>query len=309
MRKLIVAALLTAASASAATITPGDIAKAPPPPCWGGGPCVATPPPPVVYLLDRDMQRKLLLPGPLMVAFGPNGHLFGGFFTDIAEYDASLAIVRHFTLPFFPAAITVAQNGDLYALSWSGSVAILSPAAVLKQTFTMPFTSAETSLAPSFDLASDQCTIVYTDNAQNGRRFDACTQTPLADLAPGPWDAVRAMGDGGYLAARQSTLSIFDAQNHLLRSLTLQIHPISAIAFDSDPAFVRVGTTFTLEKIRLSTGERVDATALGPLYLAVNGEQRPAAAAFATTVPSLSPPLLFGLAAALIALAWQRLGA
>jgi hypothetical protein len=301
-----VLALLAAASAGAVTIVPGDIADAPPPPCWGGGGCIATPPPPVTLVLDHGTATKATLFGPYIVAFGPNGHLFGAF-GNITEYDSSAAVVRHITPPFFPAAMTVAQNGDIYALSSTGTVAILSPTGTLKQTFAMPFTGGPLIIPASFDLGADQCTIVYTDGAQTGRRFDACGVQALPDLAPGPWTAVRAMSDGGYIAARQSTLSIFDAQNHLLRSYTPQIEAVTALAFDIDPQFVWAGTAFTLTKIRLADGVRVSFGGVGPLYLAVNGEQRPAAAPLAADIPTLSPSLLFALALGLMVLAWQRL--
>jgi len=300
-------ALLVAASASAVTIVPGDIADAPPPACWGAGGCIATPPPPVTLLLDHSGVQKAVLSPPYVVAFGPNGHLFTG--PTVTEYDTSLAIVRHIAAPFFVVSMTVAQNGDIYVLSSTGTVAILSPTGTLKQTFAMPFTAGSLTIPASFDLGSDQCTIFYTDDAQTGRRFDACTQQVLPDLAPGPWDAVRAMSDGGYVAARGSTLSIFDAQNHLLRAFTPQIPEIDALAFDTDPQFLWAGGSGTLAKIRLADGSRVAFVSPGPLYLAVNGEQRPAAALFAADIPALSPALLFAVALGLIALAWQRLRA
>lgn len=299
-------ALLMATSAAAVTIAPGDIADAPPPPCWGGGLCIATPPPPITILLDHDTQTKTTLFGPYVVAFGPNGHLFAGGFGGFTEYDPSLAVVR--TLPATGlTALTVAQNGDVYVLRLDGVLTIFSPAGAVKQTITLPFTAGSLVIPPSLDLAGDQCTLLYTDGAQHGRRFDVCTQQPLPDLAPGPWTAVRAMSDGGYLAGRDATLSIFDAQNHLLRTFTPQIESVTALAFDSNPRFLWAGTPGAVAKIDLATGARVAFGGIGPLYLAVNGEQRPAAAAFASTIPALSPPLLLAMALGLIVLAWQRL--
>src|ERR1051326_462850 len=212
-------ALLVAASAGAVTIVPGDIADAPPPFCWGAGGCIA-PPPAQTFLLGHNGVQKAVITGPYILAFGPNGHLFAG--PVVTEYDTSLTIVRHIAAPFFVVSMTVAQNGDLYVLSSTGTVAILSPTGTLKQTFTMPFTAGSLTIPASFDLGSDQCTIFYTDGAQTGRRFNACTLQPLADLAPGAWTAVRAMSDGGYVTAQGSTLSIFDAQNKLLRAFTPQ---------------------------------------------------------------------------------------
>jgi hypothetical protein len=301
-------ALLLATSAAAVTIVPGDIADAPPPVCWGGGGCIATPPPPVTVILGNDTQTKTMLPGPFIVAFGPNGHLYASGFNFVTEYDAALAVVRSFTAPTV-ASLTVAQNGDVYVLGPTGILTIFTPAGTTKQTLPLPFTAGSLVIPASLDLAGDQCTLLYTDGAQTGRRFDVCTQQALPDLAPGPWTAVRAMSDGGYIAGRDSTLSIFDAQNHLLRTFTPQIESVSALAFDIDPRFVWVGTIGTLAKIDLSDGGRVAVGGVGPLYLAVNGEQRPAAAAFAPTIPALSPLLLLAMALGLIILAWQRLRA
>ena len=103
--------------------------------------------------------------------------------------------------------------------------------------------------------------------------------------------------------------SIFDAQNKLLRSYTPQIDSVTTLDFDIDPQYLWAGTAFTLTKIRLGDGVRVLFGGPGPLYLAVNGEQRPAAAALATDIPTLSPSLLFALAFGLILLALQRLRA
>ena len=305
-----VLALLAAASAGAVTIVPGDIADAPPPFCWGASACISAAPPPHTFLLSNAYALKATLTGPYIVAFGPNGHLFAtpaNFTAAIAEYDTSLAVVHTIPWPFLVVSMTVAQNGDIYVLSSSGTVAILSPAGTVQQTFAMPFTPGPLIIPASLDLGADQCTIFYTDGAQTGRRFDVCAQHALPDLAPGPWNAVRAMSDGGYIAGRNSTLSIFDAQNHLLRTFTPQIDSVSALAFDADPRFVWVGTTGTIAKIDLANGARVAFGGVGPLYLAVNGEQRPTAAAFAPTIPALSPPLLLALALGLTVLAWQRL--
>lgn len=300
--------LFLAVSAGAVTIAPGDIADAPPPMCWGAGGCIATPPPPFVHLLDNHGGApKTTLTGPYIVAFGPNGHLFASTGTGITEYDGALAVVRQFATSS-TSALTVAQNGDVYSLSFSGVVTTFSPAAAVKTTFPMPFTAGSLTIPPSFDLGADQCAIFYTDGAQTGRRFDACTLQALPLLAPGPWTAVRAMSDGGYAAARQASLSIFDAQNHLVRGYTpAYVDDIRTIAFDIDPHFVWLGTLGTIVKVRLADGANVGNAGYAPLYMAVNGEQRPAAAELSTTIPTLSPALLLTLALGLMILAWQRL--
>jgi hypothetical protein len=299
-------ALFTAVSAGAVTIVPGDIADGRPG-CMNI--CVSAAPPPLSYVLDHDTHLKATVGG-YITTFGPNGHLFVSAGASITEYDTGLAAVRTFIRPNGSTnALTIAQNSDVYALASAGVLTIYSPAGAVKQTITLPFAGLLDN-PPSLDLGADQCTLFYTDGAQTGRRFDVCAVQPLPDLAPGPWKALRAMSDGGYVvAAQQSTLSIFDAHNHLLRNFTPQIDPITALAFDIDPQFVWAGTTATLAKINLSTGAVVASGGPGPSYLAVNGEQRPAAAPLAADIPLLSPSLLLALALGLILLALQRLRA
>jgi hypothetical protein len=304
----IAATLLIATAAFGATIATGDLAIAPAPMCWGGGGCIATPPPPVTYLASPALQTKATLYGPYIVAFGPNGHLYAANWMDIAEYDSSVTIVRHITTPFGVASMTTAQNGDIYILTFNGQVAVLSPTGSVKQTFSIPFTTGSLTIPASFDLGADQCTLFYTDGAQTGRRFDVCTLQPLPDLAAGAWRAVRAMSDGGYIAADGSVLRIFNAQNQLLRTLSPQIDTTGPLVFDVDPNFVWVGGAIALVKVDLTNGTKVTGGTPSPLFLAVNGEQRPAAA-LTTDIPTLSPSLLAALAVGLILLASLRLRA
>lgn len=119
------------------------------------------------------------------------------------------------------------------------------------------------------------------------------------------------MSDGGDVAASDSDLSVFDANDHLLRtySTSAQGGPW-ALAFDIDPGVLwwMVGN---LGKLSLASGVRT-VTGTGPAVgstIAVNGEVRPSSAALtASDIPTLSTTILAALAIALVALAWHRLG-
>ena len=298
----VVAIVLAAVAAEGVTIAPGDVATMPVNPCC----CILCPPPPQDVLAANDGTLKQKFDGSAL-AFGPNGHLFVNTFAGLTEYDTSMNVV-HTIHPVF-SKFTIAPNGDIYTLTFSMTIAILSPSGAVKQMFTLPNPEETFSGLQVIDVAPDQCTVFYTDAALHGHRFNTCTGQPLADLAPGTWNALRAMSDGGYLAANGGTLSVFDANNQLLRSYVEQPWTIRALAFDADPRFVWIGVG-TASKMRLADGTIVgivNALFSGVEEIAVNGEQRSAAADLSTNIPALSPPLLFALALGLTALAWQRL--
>jgi hypothetical protein len=297
-------ALFIAVAAHAVTIAPGDVAVTAPS-CLNA--CIATPAPPALYVLDHNLNVKTFHDGYFM-AFGPNGHLFTSYGASVTEYDTTLTAVRTFTRPqASTAALTVDPFGNLLVMSFAGVLTIYSPAGAVLQTISLPFTPTAPYPAASLDLGPDQCTLFYTDGAQSGRRYNICAQLPLANLPPGSWSAVRTMSDGGYAAASGSTLSIFDGQDHLLRAYTPQVSDIYALAFDSDPGFILLGTSNGVYRIRLADGVPTGHFSSIIVAVAVDGEQRPAAAPLSTDIPTLSPPLLFAVALGIMALAWQRL--
>ena len=301
----VLAMVFGAVAADAVTVVPGDVAVTAPS-CLHI--CLSAGPPPTYYLLDHGLNVKGLRAG-YYAAFGPNGHLFASDGGSVTEYDTTLTPVRTFTRPFATtSALTVAQNGNLFVLSFTGELTIYSPTGAVLQTISLPFGSPAVR-APSLDLGPDQCTLFYVDTAQTGRRYDVCTQQPLTNLPPGPWNAVRAMSDGGYAAAIQSTLSIFDAQDHLLRAYTPPAGEILALAFDSDPGFILLGTENGLDRLRLADGVITGNFGSIITVVTVNGEQRAASAPLSTGIPALSPALLFAVGIGITALAWQRLRA
>ena len=171
--------------------------------------------------------------------------------------------------------------------------------------------AAAATMAPgdvAVDRAPKHCTAFSIDAAGRGHRFDVCRRQAMADLPRGPWSTLRAFADGGYLAASGTTLNVFDADDHLVRTLTPQIDGVKALAFDADAQSVWVATAHGVAKVSLPNGNLLLSVAgVGP-RLEVYGEQRPASALAAVQdIPSLSTPFLVALAAALIAFAWSRL--
>jgi len=303
-----VLALLAAASAGAVTIVPGDIASG----SGGYCCCITCPPPPPTNLLTNTLASKSIVTANGAVAFAPGNRLYvTNNAGRIDVFDASLMRTQIVLTPpvTFAAGLAIAANGDLLMLaSFDNTLHIYSPTGAAKQTFALP-TTIGVAFSASFDLAPDQCTVFYIDGGTIGRRFNICTGQPLADLPSGPWNAVRALSDGGYIAGRAGALSIFDANDHLLRTLTPPIQTPWCMAFDSDSHYIWVGTVGgPIVKVQLENGSNALSGATA-FWLAVNGEQRPATATLAADIPTLSPSPLFALALGLILLALQRLRA
>ena len=275
-------ACLIVLPAGAITVTIGDVAKSTAG-CSSASVIICTPSPPT-RLFDNQAQLKATaVADHSFLAFGPTGHLFGGRSdrSGIEELDGSFALVRSIPLQLpsnIIAGLFIAASGDMYVIGAAGELRILSVDGALEKSIQLP-TAVGLPLASRFDVAEDLCTVFYTDEAYVGRRFDICNGQPLADLAPGPYQAIRALSDGGYIVARIGpSLEIYDANNRLLRTLAPPTAEISAMAFDPDPRFLWLGTETGLAKIRLDDGSIVASAADSPAaVLAVNGEVRPAA--------------------------------
>lgn len=285
MRKLIAAvALLAAVAAGAATIAPGDIAVVPFSFCN-----TICPPLPPASLLSNALATKAILAENGPAAFASGDRLFVKQTDGVDIYDASL-VKSHVAFnpppaatPSGPrfAAMAVAANGDILVLTFDNDLYIESASGVQKAKLTIPMTVGVVTIS-GFDLAPDQCTVFAVDGLATIRRFDICTQQPLADV-PGTWTAVRALSGGGYVTARQGAIDTFDGHDQLLRSLTTTITEIpTAMAFDVDPAFVWIGgNQGSLDKVRLADGVSVASSGSQSgflFWMAVNGEQRPATA-------------------------------
>jgi hypothetical protein len=226
--------LVVAAAASAVTIVPGDLALIP----FNNSLGSDFLPPSPMYLIDSDgaFVGSLTNWWPL-VAFGPDSHLLLGSYSQVTEYDSSLRQVRSIPTAKDLIGFLVAPNGDLGALDYQYVLYVLGASGQLKASFNLPHTGSQ-DFPPAFDLAPDGCTLLYTDGAHSGRRFNVCNGTALANLAGGPTDMVRALQNGGYVAVHNATLDFYDVADHLVRSIDTPftfgpisgVHPASPIS-------------------------------------------------------------------------------
>jgi len=289
---LIALSLVAAVSAGAVEIAPGYVAVVPH--VFFSGIPEPLPPPPM-YLLDGAGAYKGALTGywPL-VAFGSNNHVFviGWFDNVIYEYDGSFNLVR--TIPPVSGqagdtGLLIAPNGDFYVFDYKFTLRILTSTGQLKASFALP-NGGSGQTDPSFDLTPDGCTVLYTDSAEIGRRFNACTGTALANLPGGRANVVRALADGGFVTVHGVTLDFYDATDRLVRTFDVIRFPypfpddkITDLHFHCDPRFLWVAAT-VVYKVRIADGTVTQSSAqYFPQNLAVNGEQRPTVAGVAAS--------------------------
>jgi hypothetical protein len=169
----------------------------------------------------------------------------------------------------------------------------------LKATFALPH-SGSSYVSPTYDLGSDSCTLLYTDLAHAGRRFNVCTGTALPNLAdgrerfrPGATDVVRALADGGYVAVHGPTFDFYDAADRLVRSIETPFESprgggddtsqVTDLHFDSDSRFLWVAAVGAVYKIRIADGTVVLRAGALPVTFSVNGERRPTVAEVAAS--------------------------
>lgn len=134
------------------------------------------------------------------------------------------------------------------------------------------------------DLASDQCTIYYTSEGSSIKRFNACTNTQLADFATGlPGSAayaLRILSDGGVLVADSSAVLRLNASGSVVKTYDAAGED-SWFALNLDPD----GTSFwsadfssaNAYRFNLSTGSQLSTfntgTGFNTLFgLAIKGE-------------------------------------
>jgi len=136
----------------------------------------------------------------------------------------------------------------------------------------------------SIDLLADQCTIAYTDGSTGGiRLFNICNFRTFSVVAPEQrYQNVRALAEGGFVASRDGSLDFYDGNGKLiLTGFYTTASPISAIAFDVDPAYIWIGGGEVIQKFRIrdqilvATSVAEPSTRFHPLSITVPGETRP----------------------------------
>jgi len=206
--------------------------------------------------------------------------------------------------PNFAEVQTVDANGHAYALDAASppTVDVYDASGTLLRQFNLPGGPMTADLAP------DGCTLFWIDYSVNAiHRFDACTNTPLTDPAPGVTAYfVRALTGGGFVAGELSDLGVFDAAGNRVRTIAVSATPISG-AFTSDgQAIWLVEGTSVVRRSFLGGPAITPPIRAG--NLAVIGETRPTIAQItASSIPSTSTWTLVALALALAAVALSRL--
>src|SRR3990170_2147962 len=82
------------------------------------------------------------------------------------------------------------------------------------------------------DLAADQCTMFYTSEGTDIRRYDVCTSTPLANFNTAPLPsssyALRILPGGGVLVASSSVAVRLDSAGNQVQTYTPSL-PVSLL--------------------------------------------------------------------------------
>jgi hypothetical protein len=285
--------------------------------------CIATPPPTYTWVVDPNDPKIDVFPGtrgrfpntmPRQFAIATDGKIVAAGRNSIYVYDSAFHRLRTIDVPLADLTdVLVDANGNIFTRDRNGALRVFLPDGTLARSFTLPNAGQNTRF---FDLAPDGCTIFYDDVHSNGRRFNGCTGQPLPDLIPGVLRTIRATADGGYFAVRETghlyelvldepvPIEAYDAENRLLRMYTPATfggQDVTAIAFDSNPAYFWVGGLYGLtRKVRVSDGQVMNRVQIPSERIVVYGEQRASIAAVALGIPTLST---FALAALAIAFA------
>jgi len=253
---------------------------------------VICPTTPSVLVLASDLQRKN---GPYAggaVAVDGSGHIYvlennnppwvdEVVSTTLDVFDTSFQKVRTIALPENARSIAVDGNGTAYVVAETGKTRVYSPAGDFVRMFILPDVAA--APAPlSLDISSDHCTLAYLGAQGSANRFDACSLTALPSIGEG-FDAVRALADGGVVAAIGGRIRIYDGRGLLVADYASPTSgPVTALALGADGSSLWVAAHKQLFQIHFAGGAVRDEAVLDFVnvrFLAVFGESRPAAVA------------------------------
>ncbi len=289
MKLRIAAALLCAAvlavTAEGVQLMRGDVVT-------GRGPnsAILCPTPPSVSIYSPELATKLQMYTGNVVALDANGNLYAlanAYTTPptstLEVFDATQRKIRTTTIPEPASSMAVDATGVAYVLAESGVVRVFAPSGALTRTFVLPSAGAPAPLI-SIDIAPDRCTLVYAGAGGVADRYDACSDRALPGVvAEHPFEAVRAMDDGGFAGAVAGRIRFYDRDGRLLQDLPApRTGTVSGMAFDATGEALWVGYNFSLYRIQLRDHSIVrQGQALDPRWIAVFGETRPAPASVA----------------------------
>lgn len=144
---------------------------------------------------------------------------------NVLEIRADQTRTQLFSMDGFAGVGLVADSaGKIYVLGARPSpldmrIFALSPSGSLLASYPIAGTSEE--LSQRIDLASDQCTLFYSRDADSTlHRFNVCTGTPLPDL-PAQSGGVAVLPDGDILTVGSSQLRRYDQSGSLVRTYPL----------------------------------------------------------------------------------------
>lgn len=202
------------------------------------------------YDKSGNFIENLIVPNPgyteAGMAFDSNNNLYSTLFKieNVAKFDPSGNFVSFFGSGYNanPESILFDASGNVYVGQADGSHNVLK------------FDSSGNSIgtfAPSvgprgtdwIDLAKDQCTLFYTSEGKDVKRFDVCTNTQLPNFntAPLPGStayALRILPDGGVLVADTASVIRLDSGGNQVQTYSPGGNVLFALNRDPD------GTSF-----------------------------------------------------------------
>ncbi len=167
-----------------------------------------------LYLTHYCADLTLCATGNTVEVFAPNGISVGAFGSG---YNCN------------PEAIVFDGAGRAYVgqADCTGDLLQFSPVGALQQAFPVVWDNRGST---RIDLASDGCTMFYTSQGPNVKRFDVCTrqQLPNFNTQPSPSGltyGLRILPDGGVLVAMISLIARLDAAGNVVQTYTVPGEP------------------------------------------------------------------------------------
>jgi len=274
-------AVLVTSTAGAADIVRGDIVRSADPPA------IMCPTPPRTAVLSSSLDFKSWLWTGDAVAFDSVGNLYAAGQTTLESFDSTLQTIRKIDLGEKVTALAVDAAGFAYVVTHGGTTVVVSPGGAVQRSFVLPNLHTPVD-STSIDVTPAACTLVYIGDGASLNRFDVCAQIALGPIAAGErFEAVRALSDGGVVAATAGLIKFYDSNGSLRYSVAAPAGgPIAALSFDLDDHSLWIANGEFLVRMNIFTQAITARTRiLNPRAVAVFGERRLSSANVPTVVP------------------------